>query len=220
MQSEFRTILDKQLKNIFASAIRAEGFKGSGRNFRRINGNLIHVINVQGSQYNRSFAVNLGVHLTLLPDSIGRVVNPKKITEPSCELRRRMSKTDVDHWWSFENNLESIQAAVFDATKVYETHGKQYFECLGNYPQDFAQFDVMNLKSDKSSLCGFSNTEAILALIFARIRQHEGRKADATAFAKYGLEILGQASALKRTFEMMIITNGSKQNLEDVNFSK
>ncbi len=213
MPSEFRKNLNEQLKNIFSPAMRAEGFKGSGRNFRRINGELIHIVNVQGSQYNRSFAVNLGVHLTFLPDSIGRPVNPKKITELSCELRRRMSKTGIDQWWGFEDNLESIKAAVSDAIRVYETHGKQYFECLGNYPHDFAQFDVISLKSDKSSLCGFNNTEVILALIFARIRQHEGRKADAVEFAKYGLEILGQASALKRTFEKIIITNEHKTKL-------
>lgn len=210
MSSETRKILDEQIKNLFAPILRSDGFKGSGRTFRRVRNELIHVVNIQSS-FGDKFAINLGVHLTFLPDSIGRIVDVKKITEPSCEFRRRMTISGADQWWNYKNNSDSIYKAVFDAAKVYENYGRQQFERLGNHPQDFAFVNVDYLKSSRFDCRGFWNTEVRHALTFARIRQHEGKFEESIELAKYGLEKIGQATGLKREFEKIISGNNFKQ---------
>lgn len=205
MSLESRKILNEQIKTLFAPILRADGFKGSGRTFRRVRGELIHVINIQGYIYGGMFAVNLGVHLTFLSDSIGKKNDVSKITEPSCEFRRRMTTGGTDKWWDYKDNFESIHKAVSDMIRVYENYGRKQLETFRDYPQDFAFVDVNYLKSDNIDFGGFWNTKVRYALTFALIRQYERKFDEAVDFAEFGLEILGQATGLKREFEKIIL---------------
>ncbi|HMS39181.1 MAG TPA: DUF4304 domain-containing protein [Pyrinomonadaceae bacterium] len=204
MSLESRNILNEQIKNIFAPILRADGFKGSGRTFRRVRGELIHVVNIQNYRYGGMFAVNLGVNLTFLLDSIGKQVDVKNITEPLCEFRRRMTNGVTDQWWSYKDNFKSIHKAVSDMIKVYENCGRKQLETFRYYPQDFAFVDVNYLKSDYIDFGGFWNTRVRYALTFALIRQYENNFNEAIEFAEYGLEILGQATGLRKYFEKII----------------
>ena len=55
------------IKDEFAPRLRDIGFKGSGHNFKRINNEIINIINIQVNKYGGSYAVNLGLHLTFYP---------------------------------------------------------------------------------------------------------------------------------------------------------
>ena len=67
MTAEHKQAFFGVLKDEFAPELRNVGFKGSGRHFRRINGEVINAIWIQGDKYGRGCAVNLGLHLTFLP---------------------------------------------------------------------------------------------------------------------------------------------------------
>lgn len=41
--------------------LRSDGFKRSGTTFRRITGEVIHIVNIQGSRYGGECCVNLGL---------------------------------------------------------------------------------------------------------------------------------------------------------------
>lgn len=59
------TAARRVLNQLFASTLRrcfADGFTGSGRTFRRVAGEWVHVVNVQGSRYGGQFGVNVAVH--------------------------------------------------------------------------------------------------------------------------------------------------------------
>ena len=81
----------ERLKIKLAPLLRGHGFSGSGVNFRRHVGDVIQVLNIQGSRYGGSCCVNLAVHLTFLPTVLGDAPDPKKITESLCEFRKRLA---------------------------------------------------------------------------------------------------------------------------------
>lgn len=64
VQLRVRSDMDREgflrlLSKHFYPLIRAEGFKGSGSTLRRIDGPLLHIINIQGSSAADGFYVNL-----------------------------------------------------------------------------------------------------------------------------------------------------------------
>jgi len=50
-----------------APALRAAGFRGSGQNYRKADGDFVLVINFQGSRSGDKFYVNLGAQPTFIP---------------------------------------------------------------------------------------------------------------------------------------------------------
>jgi len=196
MASDGSKVLDVALKECFAPQLREDGFRGSGRNYRRIRGDLIHAVNIQGSKYGGEFAVNLGVHLAFLPDVVGNEVVPSKFTEMLCEFRGRMCDRGVDQWWSYQSTPESAVRAVLEMAEVWKRRGRLQLEALGDYPRDFARITPEDLRSGAYDFGGLGTTTARLALVFSRIRAHEGRRADVEAFVKFGLSIAGNATFL------------------------
>lgn len=118
--------IESAIREHLSPLVRADGFSGSGRTFRRVLDDWIHVINVQGSRDGGQFAVNLAVHPIAIPDLRGDVPNPKKITQELCEFRRRMSDSETrkDRWWKHEATAESLVAAVREAADTYTKTGR------------------------------------------------------------------------------------------------
>src|SRR5262249_2077535 len=66
------------LKRDFLPLLRGDGFKGSGNTFRRLKGDRIDIINVQGSRYGGQCCVNLAAHFSFLPsEGGGGVTDPR-----------------------------------------------------------------------------------------------------------------------------------------------
>ena len=55
-----RAVFFDVLKSEFAPKLRELGFSGSGQHFRRVRGEIINAINIQGNKYGNSCAVNWG----------------------------------------------------------------------------------------------------------------------------------------------------------------
>ena len=53
--------LESSIKDHLSPVLKSDGFLGSGRTFRRVSEDLIHVVEVQGSRFVGKFAVNLGI---------------------------------------------------------------------------------------------------------------------------------------------------------------
>lgn len=190
-------ILNKLITKELSPVFHGDGFRGSGRTFTRVRGELIHLVNIQGSSWGGSFAVNLAVHLMFLPDVRGFPADPRKISESLCEFRRRMTAPSAsDQWWRYDDNEDSIRGAVLQAKQVYLEHGRAQLEFFRTYPDDFVRMTPENISSPKELLGGFHNTFPRLALIFARIRLHEGDLQSARRFAQVGLEHVDQTSLL------------------------
>ena len=91
----------KQLREDFYPNLRECGFKGSGQHFRRVNGDVIHAINIQNNKYGGSCCLNLGIHLSFLPIAWPKDQMPDlgKIKEIDCIFRRRLAPTGKSDFW-------------------------------------------------------------------------------------------------------------------------
>ena len=109
------------LKEEFAPRLRNIGFKGSGQNFRRLNGEIINTINIQGHKYGGSCAVNLGLHLSFLPVNWSdQLPDVKTIKEVDCEFRKRLApKNKGDYWWKYTGLIDSTEKKARHLIETY-----------------------------------------------------------------------------------------------------
>jgi hypothetical protein len=203
MSVDYRKVFAQQLKERFAPALRAVGFKGSGAHFRRISGEVINTIWIQGSRDGTECAVNLGLHLTFLPlnwrDELPDVA---KIKEIDCEFRDRLAPAGAeDYWWEYGSLLSPPSKHVAHLHATYFEYGEPRFHAYNSVEAVAEMFSPEQLRSG-SYMKGFGGvTVARAALTMARIRTHLGQKQLAAEYARVGLEKLGKASGLKSVLE-------------------
>lgn len=193
--------LETAIRAHLAPCLREDGFSGSGRTFRRVRDSWVQVVNVQGSRWGGSFAINLGLHPVMLPDVIGNVVDPKKITESLCEFRRRLSESGADQWWDHAPTEEGMSAAMAQAAKVYVTIGRPLLEQLSGPLAPMNTVSPDEFASGQFDFRGFGTTKVRMALVLARLRRVQGRALEAASFARFGLAHVNSSFALRRELE-------------------
>jgi hypothetical protein len=190
--------LEASLREHLVPVLRAEGFSGSGRTFRRVIDEFVEVVSVQGSRYGGQFAVNLAIHPLSIPDVLGEIPDPKRITEELCEFRRRLSESGADQWWKHEGTRDTMDMAVKAAAAVYRSKGSQLLE---NVLVPLYSLTPEAFESGQYDLQGFGSTKVRMALALARFRQAKGRAEEAKKFAAIGLAAVGNAPALRKALE-------------------
>jgi hypothetical protein len=197
-----------RLKGEFVPKLRGAGFTGSGQNFRRVQGEVIHALNIQGNKYGDSCAVNLGIHLTFFPaKSLQSVPDLKKFCEIDCEFRRRLAPNgQSDHWWKYEcapsspeKNADSLIDTFFNIGETYFTAynstdaiGNSLKACLISEPTSTAARPIGGATLVRQFLAG------------ARIYAHHGNAEQSRKFAVAGLASLGKAVGLREEFEAFL----------------
>lgn len=187
----------------FIPRLRELGFKGSGKNFRRVRGETINAINIQGSSTSVRFYVNLGLHLSFLPAGYRDEPIPAgKIKEIDCEFRWRLHPQD--NWkidWSYGGSGEESAAIARNVLQAYLDYGEPAFQ---RFPTAEVLADAIPLdrmKSGKWNVAPLTGTEIRFILTFARIHSHLGDRELARQFAELGLSRLGSATGLLADFQ-------------------
>jgi hypothetical protein len=193
--------LETSVKVHLAPVLRGEGFKGSGRNYRRVVGDLIQALNVQGSRYDGQFAINMGIQPIAIPDVLGSQVEPMKMTEPYCEFRRRLSETGGDQWWSHTDTQESMDQAVKVATSVYANVGRALFAAMSGPSCPLHTVTPAQFAADTFTFHGFGSTNTRMAFALARLRKAQNRPEECGAFADIALRDIGRGFALIEELE-------------------
>jgi hypothetical protein len=140
--------LEGAIRSILAPLLREDGYLGSGRTYRRVRNNLIQVVNVQGSIYGGSFAVNLAVQPLAVADFIGKVPNPKRIGEANCILRTRLSLLgESDQWWDHCEDEASMDFAMSSAASVYTSVGRDLMERISEADSPLFIIEPMQLNN-------------------------------------------------------------------------
>jgi hypothetical protein len=195
--------LESSIKDHLSPVLKSDGFFGSGRTFRRISGDLIHVVQVQGSRYGGRFAVNLGIQPESIPDVAGNSPDATKIKAELCEFRRRLSEAKSDQWWDHAGSKESMDAAVRAAASVYATIGQRLFAELSGPESPLHKVTPAQFEAGLYSFSGFGSTKVRVARSLALMRQSLGNLTDADAFARIALASLGVAHALRAEMEAL-----------------
>lgn len=115
MASEERKILEAALKPLMKQL----GFKKAGPTWHRRKDIGIQVLNIQGSQWDKSFYLNLGVYFL----AIGSEEKPK---EYQCHIRQRLCQLTDD--------LQGCNDTLsFDSDRAPETRAKALSHLVGKF---------------------------------------------------------------------------------------
>lgn len=194
------------LRNEFAPRLREIGFKGNERNFKRVDNEIINVINLQANKYGGSYVVNLGLHLTFLPTGMSsELLDVDKIKAHECEFYMRLAPgCKNEHWWKYKGLFCNPSKNARHLIETYFKHGEGNFKDFKSIDDFINIFSIEKLKKDK-----YANNfreKGVLrgSLTMARIYEHLGQTENAKIFAKLGLENLGRHTQLKPEFEKII----------------
>ncbi len=201
-KKEFFDIVKKE----FAPALRDVGFKGSGQNFRRVQDEVINVVNIQGNKYGGSCAVNLGLHLTFLPlNWTDQLPDIKRIKAYDCEFRMRLApRYRNDYWWKFGSWLHTPTKKARHLINVYFQYGEPRFKRFNTVEKIVSMLSIDDIKT--KCITNPFGTVAVQrgALTMARIYQHRGKVSRAKEFAKAGLDNIGRTETLRPALEEII----------------
>lgn len=192
-----------------SAELRADGFSGSGRTFRRTKDGLVHLLNIQGSKSGGSFAINLAIQPLGIPDVLGNSPDPQAITEERCEFRRRLAADGTDQWWEHDSSEDSMRLAVRQAAVVYAKVGRNLFARFSESEALMRHATASHLETEALDLAGFGSTKIRMALALGRLRASEGNFSEARVFAQYGLANLGSAVALRGKLERLAENDAS-----------
>src|SRR5262249_12249797 len=116
------------LKCGLSPLLRAEGFKGTGATFRRMKGERIDIVNIQGSRYGGECCVNVAVHFSFLPTAGGSVPDLKKLKEYECAFRDRLHESgESDHWWTYGASEAEAETSVASLIDMYKRRAVLFF---------------------------------------------------------------------------------------------
>lgn len=194
------------LRDEFAPKLRELGFKGSGSNFRRVRGEVINTVNIQGRRHGGSSAVNLGLHLTFLPlNWKDELPDTKNIKEVECEFRNRLApKGRHDYWWKYGGLFNSPSKEVSHLIETYLDVGELAFSKYDTVEKIANMISIDQIFADNYIDAFGGVTEVRAALTMARIHEHMGNLDLARAFATAGISNLGRATGLKPRFREIL----------------
>lgn len=180
--------LEPLIRKYLLPLLKNDGFAGSGRTFRRIDHDAIHLVNVQGFSYGGRLAINLAVHPLDLPDMAGGPPSPKTIAVHQCEFRERLTEDDSGRLWEHDATSAGMDSVMCDAAAVYASHGRRFFDQFRGASSVLKTFDFdsfMVREPDLSRYCFGSWVR--VAYVLARLRLAEGRVEEAKKFAHAAL---------------------------------
>ena len=163
--------------------LRECGFRQAGPNFRKSNGDLLCVINLQSSRDGMKFYVNLGAQPVFIPtEGPPRNADSRSIKEYKCVVRTRVGSD-----WRWE--MSDSEAVTFASDLVAEQ--ARFFAHVGTFRQAIETATLEVLLSEFS----WSSTQARAALHIARASDALGLREKAHAAAQLGLELAGAGAS-------------------------
>jgi hypothetical protein len=168
----------REILKKLAPSLRRVGFRGSGQNFHKVEGDFIFVVNFQGDRWGGNFYVNLGAQPLFIPAEGDVNADPKTLKEYECILRQRVGKE-----WSWEmsdNQIKRLDTELLTTQSAFFAHAQTLREAL-------------RTSSAETLIREFSagTTKARAALHLARGSLALGFHDKAATLAHFGLELAG-----------------------------
>lgn len=180
----------KEVLKKIAPILRALGFKGSGQNYRKREGDFVFVINFQGSKLGDKFFVNLGAQPSFIPAEGD--ADLKTLKEYQCVFRRRVGED-----WSWQISDENF----FQLEREIVSVQAEFFGNAQTLPRALAVDDPHDLLKKFSGEIGSSRTILHLAGAAAKL----GHIETAQKLVKLGKEVASdQATIFKIELEKVL----------------
>lgn len=193
----------QQIKHVLVPRLRDEGFRGSFPRFQRVTNELVHEVDVQGWRYGGQRTINLSLGFTFIESHLhGKYYE----TEYSYRIGTSGGR---DIWWQYSklDTAECVKRA--DAMiDVFHREAPSFFARFNSFPDSFTHFSPSDFVDAPQSYLppriGGGRMVARDCWIFTQLWQHLGDRQRAADFAKMGIEHIGNAGALRKTFEQAI----------------
>jgi hypothetical protein len=176
--------------------LRALGLKGSGQYYRKVAGEWVVVVNLQGSRWGDRFFVNLAAHPVLIPTINDEPVDPKRIKEHDCLLRTRVGQD-----WSWALRAEEVSDLVSQIERCAIDLVSRAQGLRGAVATELPEALVRNFT--------VGQTDAFASLHLARAALAFGHVHKAHAIAEWGLEAAGDAVGLRVKLKALLQHGGS-----------
>ena len=114
-RSQTAQIIDGLIRDFVHPTLKPVGFRRQGRTWNRAVNDVVHVMNVQGSDSNYGdtgkFTINMGVYVPSAHRYLWGFPQKQFVTEPLCMIRQRPAQLAYgrDHWWSFDSTTDLAQ---------------------------------------------------------------------------------------------------------------
>ena len=118
---------NKQLQGWLAPTMKAAGFRKVGATWRRTTDESLVLLNIQGSQWSRSFYVNLGAYYRALGDL-------DRPPEYQCHVRARLSQLVPDlrrlaDLLDFETPVPNAERST-ELVELVQEHALRWLDCV------------------------------------------------------------------------------------------
>lgn len=171
--------LNNAIKSIIAPQLKSLGFKKSGRNFYRMKGDFIQVINFQGSWTGGIFFVNLGVLIYSIPKLWGDdFILLDKPLEGDCHFQARLTteedreKGHCDHIWNRYANQEKTDRVVKRLLPTLLGYGITWLDNLSNYRNIIHIYETQKDKMLAKYMVGIWR-ELVAAIAYEKLGNHQ-----------------------------------------------
>ena len=128
----------------------------------------------------------------------------EEVIQPACDIMDSLTpKGQYDYWWPAKRakrQVKSIKA-------LFQKEVTAFFERYTSFPDAFESIMLEDIESGAASVILPSMTYVRMALFLARVNEYIGRSEKAIQFAKYGLDNIGRAKGLVKSFEEIICCN-------------
>jgi hypothetical protein len=176
-------------------SVRLIGFRGSGQNYRKVEGEFVFVVNFQGSRSEPRFFINLGAQPTFIPTEghLSHLPGDSQLREYDCVFRTRVGEGN----WPWD--LSDCDAAVLAETFTSQAH--EFFERVQTLRAGLAAGEVERLITDLK----WGVPPARAALHLARASQALGYVDQARRMAEQGLVVAtGRATILRQELQALL----------------
>jgi hypothetical protein len=183
----------KEILKKVSPILRALGFRGSGQNYRKTEGDFVFVINFQGSSSGDRFYVNLGAQPVFIPAEVNADLTALK--EYECVLRSRVG-TEWP-WQMSDQAFDSLTAEINSAQAAFFGNAQTLRSALA-------------IDSPEELLRKFSSgtTPARATLHLARAATRLGHIETARRLVDCGLELAGdRATTLRAELRRVLQTD-------------
>jgi len=127
----------------FVPLLRAQGFEASGSVFRRVTGDRIDVVCIQGSRRRRQCRVILGVHYTSLPPAgrpAGILALNGRFRHHDCAFRECLHEQgETDRWWSYGTDDATAAASAASLAETFARCAEPFFSQFEPSPESPAK---------------------------------------------------------------------------------
>jgi len=194
----------QRVKSILIPELRNEGIIGRFPTFRRIRGELIHEVSVQGSRYGGERTVNLSFGFFFLQPAYAKPEAPE--TEYSYRIGTGSGR---DRWWQYQGATEAEAIALADEMiSVFRAEAPKFFQHFKNFPESFTDFTPDDFVEAPLSYLpprvGGGRNVARDCWVFMRLWLHLNDEHRAKGFAKTGLQHVGKATTLEMDFRKIL----------------